>query len=48
MKDIIPTYACVVAKEIDNNFYNNKIYIMFESTYESRKKSIDEAEAIIV
>ncbi len=48
MKDIIPTYSCVVAKEIDNNFYNNKIYIMFESTYESRKKSIDEAEAIII
>lgn len=48
MKDIIPTYSCVVAKEIDNNFYKNEIYIMYKSTYESRKKSIDEAEAIIV
>jgi len=48
MRDIIPTYSCVVAKEIDNNFYKNKIYIMFYSTYESRKNIIDEAEAIIV
>jgi hypothetical protein len=46
-KEISPTYACVLSKRLQNNFYTNRFYLIYKISYEKHKKDIDTAESII-